>query len=149
MAISDGIIVDVKAHGLRADLNDPAALARLGTLANNADRVVVACASDKRALWVAALRGANVPVEVVVDEVGELAPMGAGQFDGRTTLKVAAEPLSLDQRITKRGFDILFASAALVALLPLLLFTALAVRIDSAGPVMFRQPRIGRATAPS
>lgn len=144
MAISDGIIVDVKAHGLRADLNDPAALARLGTLANNADRVVVACASDKRALWVAALRGANVPVEVVVDEVGELAPMGAGQFDGRTTLKVAAEPLSLDQRITKRGFDILFASAALVALLPLLLFTALAVRIDSTGPVMFRQPRIGR-----
>lgn len=147
MAISEGILVDVQAQGLRADLNDPAALARLGKLTENADRVIVACHNEQRSAWIAALRGANVPVEVVVDEIGDLAPLGAGFFDGRTTLKVAAEPLSLGQRIVKRMFDIAFASLALAALLPLLLLAALAVKLDSRGPVMFRQPRIGRGNS--
>ncbi|SEH46453.1 exopolysaccharide biosynthesis polyprenyl glycosylphosphotransferase [Mycolicibacterium rutilum] len=47
-------------------------------------------------------------------------------------------------RIVKRAFDVVVASAALVMLLPLLLATALAVRIEGGPGIIFRQIRVGR-----
>lgn len=44
----------------------------------------------------------------------------------------------------KRGFDIIGSALGLLLLLPVLLACALAVRLDSRGPVLFRQERIGR-----
>ena len=46
--------------------------------------------------------------------------------------------------MAKRLFDLLFAIAALLLLSPLLLLLALAIRLDSPGPVFFRQERVGR-----
>ncbi len=144
----EGMIVDVAAHGLRADVHDPAALARLGKLVGNVDRVIVACAADRRASWSAALGGANVPVELLVEEMGGLVPLGAGMFGAMPTLKVAAESLSPEERLLKRLFDIAVASVALVFLLPLFLLVAIVIKLDSPGPVFFRQPRVGRSNRP-
>ena len=44
----------------------------------------------------------------------------------------------------KRAFDIVVATAGLVATSPLLMLTALAIKLDSRGPVIFRQERVGR-----
>lgn len=44
----------------------------------------------------------------------------------------------------KRFFDLLLASIGLIVLLPLLLAVAMAVRMSSSGPVLFRQIRVGR-----
>jgi lipopolysaccharide/colanic/teichoic acid biosynthesis glycosyltransferase len=44
----------------------------------------------------------------------------------------------------RRLLDILVAGALLLALAPLLLLIALAIRIDTGGPVLFRQRRVGR-----
>ncbi len=44
----------------------------------------------------------------------------------------------------KRLFDLVVAALALLALLPLLLAVALWVKLDSTGPVFFRQQRVGR-----
>jgi exopolysaccharide biosynthesis polyprenyl glycosylphosphotransferase len=44
----------------------------------------------------------------------------------------------------KRLFDLVGAGAALLLLSPVLAVTAIAVRLDSPGPVLFRQSRIGR-----
>lgn len=46
--------------------------------------------------------------------------------------------------MVKRLFDIAFAALALLLLCPLLLAVALWVRLDSPGPVFFRQQRVGR-----
>ena len=46
--------------------------------------------------------------------------------------------------MAKRLFDIAFALLALLLLGPLLLLVALWVRLDSPGPVFFRQQRVGR-----
>jgi lipopolysaccharide/colanic/teichoic acid biosynthesis glycosyltransferase len=43
----------------------------------------------------------------------------------------------------KRVFDITLALIALAVLWPLLLVVALAIRLDSPGPALFRQPRVG------
>jgi lipopolysaccharide/colanic/teichoic acid biosynthesis glycosyltransferase len=50
----------------------------------------------------------------------------------------------LAARIAKRALDIAFASVILVCLSPFLLLTAIAIKLDSPGPVFFRQRRIGR-----
>ncbi len=50
--------------------------------------------------------------------------------------------------MTKRLLDILLSAAGLLLLSPLLLLIAVAVRVDSAGPVLFRQSRVGRGGEP-
>jgi lipopolysaccharide/colanic/teichoic acid biosynthesis glycosyltransferase len=46
--------------------------------------------------------------------------------------------------MAKRLFDLLLAAAGLLLLSPLLLAIALAVRLDTPGPALFRQQRVGR-----
>jgi lipopolysaccharide/colanic/teichoic acid biosynthesis glycosyltransferase len=48
----------------------------------------------------------------------------------------------------KRTFDIVVSFLGLVVLSPLLLLVALAIKLDSPGPVLFRQERIGRGFHP-
>jgi len=50
--------------------------------------------------------------------------------------------------VAKRLFDVLAAGAGLLVLAPLLLAVALWVKLDSQGPVLFRQVRIGRHGVP-
>ena len=45
----------------------------------------------------------------------------------------------------KRGVDVLIAGLALLLISPLLALVALAIKLDSRGPVLFRQERIGLA----
>jgi lipopolysaccharide/colanic/teichoic acid biosynthesis glycosyltransferase len=47
-------------------------------------------------------------------------------------------------RVLRRGFDILGSIALLLAVLPVLLLTALAIRLESRGPVFYRQERVGK-----
>ena len=44
----------------------------------------------------------------------------------------------------KRAFDVLVSATALVVLSPVLAALAVIVRLESSGPVFFRQPRVGR-----
>jgi lipopolysaccharide/colanic/teichoic acid biosynthesis glycosyltransferase len=48
----------------------------------------------------------------------------------------------------KRTFDIVFAGLALSALIPLLLLIAIAIKLESRGPLLFRQRRYGRDMRP-
>lgn len=50
--------------------------------------------------------------------------------------------------MSKRLFDLVGAAVALLLLSPLLLAAALAVKLDSPGPVFFRQQRVGRGGVP-
>lgn len=71
-----------------------------------------------------------------------------------STMEVAGRRVEPAQRFTVRRcdsdfgpiriLDVVLSSCALVALLPLLVLTALAVRAQDGGPALFRQQRIGR-----
>jgi lipopolysaccharide/colanic/teichoic acid biosynthesis glycosyltransferase len=86
-----------------------------------------------------------------------LAPVDAGAAavelgDSRNELSLVREESSPGRRHERsvatdglrRMLDILVAGALLLVLSPLLALAALAVRIDSGGPVLFRQRRVGR-----
>lgn len=52
---------------------------------------------------------------------------------------------SLPRRLSKRMFDLVAASALLAAAWPAMLLVALCVRLESHGPVLYRQTRIGES----
>jgi len=52
-------------------------------------------------------------------------------------------PLTLTQCAAKRTLDVLGASGALLLLSPVLALAAIAIKLDSAGPVLFKQQRCG------
>lgn len=62
---------------------------------------------------------------------------------GMPLMELSAPALRGQQRLLKRMIDVTGALAGLVLAAPLMLVAALAIKLDSAGPVFFRQVRVG------
>jgi exopolysaccharide biosynthesis polyprenyl glycosylphosphotransferase len=52
------------------------------------------------------------------------------------------------QRVCKRFMDIIVSASAIIILLPLYLFTIIRVKFSSAGPILYKQERIGKYGIP-
>jgi exopolysaccharide biosynthesis polyprenyl glycosylphosphotransferase len=63
---------------------------------------------------------------------------------GLTVLGVRRFGLTRSSHLIKRSFDLVGAAVALVLTAPLLAVIAIAIKLDSRGPVLFRQTRVGR-----
>ena len=86
----------------------------------------------------------SVDVAVIPCEAIHLAPDYRVQLLGQLpVLTLWQRPFRDVNGIIKRGEDLLISGAAIVLLSPLLLLTALLVRLSSPGPIFFVQPRIG------
>jgi undecaprenyl-phosphate glucose phosphotransferase len=59
------------------------------------------------------------------------------------SIELQTAPLTGAQRFIKRASDIIVSSIALVFFLPVMALTAVAIKLDSPGPVIFRQSRKG------
>jgi len=73
-----------------------------------------------------------LPSKTEIDQVGSL-PM----------VTLFRSPLSKLARILKRGSDLIIAALALTILSPLWLLIALLVKLDSRGPIFYKQERVG------
>jgi Undecaprenyl-phosphate glucose phosphotransferase len=80
---------------------------------------------------------------VLVDAAACLASARIVEFGNTVAMQVLRPPLSQLQLVAKRVFDFLVAAAGLVILAPLLTLVAIAIKLDSPGPVLFRQTRHG------
>ncbi len=58
-------------------------------------------------------------------------------------IKIGSRPLTEWESLQKAVFDWTIAAILLIAALPFLGLVALAIRLDSPGPILFRQPRLG------
>ena len=58
-----------------------------------------------------------------------------------TFVDVDIEPWDVQDHMLKRGFDVLFSGAALLALSPAIVLIALAIKLEGNGPVLFSQER--------
>jgi len=123
---------------------DPLAMDRLGKFLRTADRLILAAKPDRRAHWVHTLKGIGIDIEVLALEIDSLGPLELRHHGGHATLLVDSKPLGLRDRIKKRAFDLAIALPALTVLAPILLLIAFAIRLESPGPALFRQPRVGR-----
>lgn len=59
------------------------------------------------------------------------------------SIEVQRAPLSATQRFLKRAVDIVGSAVALIFFLPLMVLTAIAIKLESSGPAIFRQTRRG------
>ncbi len=80
---------------------------------------------------------------IPVGPSSELFKLSSHTIGDTITIEMQRSPRTRLELITKRLVDILVAGTSLVLMLPLLIVTAMAVKLDSPGPVLFRQKRCG------
>jgi len=112
-----------------------------------ADFVYLALArSEWRAEEEALVRLGDSTVAVrLVPDLGRAYTLNAAveDLDGLPVVLVTETPEQGWNAVVKRAFDLAFAALGLVALSPLLLAIAVWVRLDSPGPVLYGQERVG------
>ena len=145
---SHASVISADAANLHPERHDADMAARLAGAVGMAERVIVACPMDRMDDWSAALKSLSARGEIVVPELLRFAPARVDQFDGQPTIIVAGGPLQFRDRLIKRLFDLVVAAIAIILLSPVLIGAALAVRLTSPGPALFRQPRIGKDARP-
>ncbi len=153
-------------HGMKAELVaqiDPANIAawstdahsalRLSEIRNlatslNVQRAIIAPDSlepQRMLSLVSSLDSVGVRVSVLprmLEVVGSTV-----EFDdlhGVTVMGVRRYALTRSSLFVKRSFDLVVASLGMLAISPLMLAIAIAIKLDSRGPVFFRQCRVGR-----
>lgn len=137
-------VIDIADHGVTPDPNDPHALHHISSLLFGADRVLVSSAPERRENWSLYLKGIGCNGELLLPELHALGQLDASDGTSLVGVPVSTGPLDIRSRVLKRSFDLLLTVPALVMLTPVLMLIAIAVKLTSPGPVLFRQPRMGR-----
>lgn len=140
----DEVVVTADQIGFDPTTRDPFHYHAFAHAATGADRLLVACAPERYALWSTVLKSLTVQGELLPVEHDPLGVIGIGDHRGHRTMVVAGGAMSVSDRILKRLLDLAITILALLLLAPLMLAVAVAVKLESRGPVLFRQNRIGR-----
>ncbi|MCK0207814.1 exopolysaccharide biosynthesis polyprenyl glycosylphosphotransferase [Starkeya koreensis] len=136
--------LNVRTEGLVPAIRDPRFFGRLTGIVQDADRIVLSFDDpDERVEWSAVMQLSGFDAEIVAD-LGDVRPLDLSHWEGHTTLIISRRPLSTAERAAKRLFDLVVTLALMPAVLPILAVAAIAIRIDTPGPVFFLQPRVGR-----
>ncbi len=95
-----------------------------------------------------ALSDIDADVYLVRFQRGGVQVLESGRLGGGAVELISRRPLDMWQAAQKRVFDTTCSLLILALCAPLLLLVAASIRLDSTGPVLFRQPRIGFRNAP-
>jgi exopolysaccharide biosynthesis polyprenyl glycosylphosphotransferase len=115
----------------------------------NIDRVIIAfsrVSHEELLEAIRACRDAGVAVDVVprlfefLDGIRSL-----DQIGGLPLLSIGVPALASTMVAAKRVLDIVGSAILLTLFSPLMIATAIAIKLESKGPIFFRQPRAGRA----
>ncbi len=112
------------------------------------ERVIVASTGDdisERTQLLHTLASAGVHVDAVprdVELLGSRADLH--QIEGLPLITLPAVRLAYSSLLLKRAMDLLLAVPGLIALSPLIAWCAIRIKLESPGPVFFRQTRVGR-----
>ena len=111
------------------------------------DRVVIAFSNDSHEQTLDVIRllqDQRVQVDIVprmFEVLGASAEFHA--IEGIPLIGLAPPHLSNSSRLLKRCFDVMGATFGLIVLSPVFLAAAIAIKVDTRGPVFFRQVRMG------
>lgn len=139
------VVVDGRSYGVVGTVNTVAQVAReLG-----ADSIIVAStpAGDpdfvKRLSW--QIEGAAAEL-ILSSRLADVAGprISLRPVDGLPLIAVKIPTFEGGRHLVKRGMDVVLSGLALLCISVLVPFIALAIKLDSPGPVFFRQARVGR-----
>lgn len=114
---------------------------------NQVDEVLITIPSERELTnrIITKLRRCNLQIRIVPEmfnlmtsavEVGQLGPV--------PYMRIVRTPMQGVPFVAKRIFDVIVSLLAIIVLSPIMLVTALAVRLDSPGPIIFKQKRVGK-----
>jgi exopolysaccharide biosynthesis polyprenyl glycosylphosphotransferase len=145
--------VDAEPKERREDLEDLTLLGapeRLPAIVRlfDVERVIIAFSktSHEQTLeLIRSLKDLDVQIDIVPRLFELVGPnMGMHTVEGLPLVGLPPLHLARSSRVIKRALDFAVSAVALLVLAPLFVLTALAIKLSSAGPVFFRQTRMGR-----
>ena len=114
---------------------------------SNIEEVVVFVDAERMSnvRWLARrLRVLPLPVTLVpFGSLAQLFQRSHADIGDTVGIELQRAALSPSEQAVKRAIDIVFSSILLIGLSPILLASAIAIRLDSSGPALFRQTRHG------
>jgi exopolysaccharide biosynthesis polyprenyl glycosylphosphotransferase len=144
--------VDARPKERRSELADVRILGNLEDLPSvidrfHIDRVIVAFSNESHEELLAQVRAAGA-LDVHVDVVPRLFELVSPRVElhdveGLPLVALSAGAVNTPSKVLKRALDVLGASMLLVLTAPIFAFAAWRIKRDSAGPVFFRQTRLG------
>jgi exopolysaccharide biosynthesis polyprenyl glycosylphosphotransferase len=116
------------------------------------ERVVIAFSNESHEELLHLIRSLKgLPVQIdIVPRLFEIVGRGVEihTIEGLPLVALPQLKLSRSSRLLKRTLDLTISGVALVLLAPLFGFVALKIKLDSAGPVFFKQQRMGYGNKP-
>ena len=92
----------------------------------------------------AELRVLPLPVSIIpIGPISDLFKLSSHTIGDTVTIELQRGLRTITERAAKRIFDLVTAGTAIIILLPVFIIAAIAIRLDSPGPVIFRQRRRG------
>ena len=137
----------------RSDIGDLAVIGRMTNIdlcveLLDVERVIVAFSGDSHETTLETIRELetlDVQIDIVPRLFEGIPPESHfHSAEGLTLIALPRARLSYTSLMLKRSLDIVGSLAGLVLLSPLFLAVGIAIRIDSSGPIMFKQTRMGR-----
>jgi Undecaprenyl-phosphate glucose phosphotransferase len=126
---------------------DVANAAIVAARAINAEQILLALSwadTRRRDFLSEKLRMLPLPVRLLPDQAADsIFSRCARQFGSEILFDLQQAPLSQLSLVSKRILDVTLSTVALVLSLPLLLLVSIAIKLDSPGPILFRQSRRG------
>jgi Undecaprenyl-phosphate glucose phosphotransferase len=126
---------------------DVANAAIVAARATNAEQVLLALSwadTRRREFLSERLRVLPLPVRLLPDQAADLIfSRCARRFGSEILFDLQQVPLSQFNLACKRVLDVILSTFALLILSPLLLLVSAAIKLDSPGPILFRQSRKG------
>ncbi|RYD90218.1 MAG: hypothetical protein EOP50_16315 [Sphingobacteriales bacterium] len=105
-------------RGDQLELSDhnphPLLLDRLAQALKGVDDLFIACASDRRQVWVSVMKGSGVRTKLLVPELNSLGIIGNNHFAGVATVLIATGTFTLRDRIMKRLLDLALVIPAII-----------------------------------
>lgn len=116
------------------------------------DRVVMAARQATSPELIDAVRrlgGNSLKVSVVSDTAQIVSSSSElDRLSGMTLFGIRRFEITLSSRLIKRAFDLVGSIVCLVLSAPVLAVTVIAIRLDTPGPILYRQKRAGRHGEP-
>jgi len=114
----------------------------------NATEVIIALEeNEKENIYgvISSINGADASIKIVPDLYDSIAGQAhASQLYGFPLLDVIPQLMPQWQMATKRLLDVVVSGIALIAGIPLWMMVAISIKMNSKGPVIYRQERVGK-----
>ncbi len=143
-----GVGASVAAEGLPAPLLSKSADLNDTIEKYKAKEVIIALEENEKENIpgiITSINGADADIKIVPDLYDSIAgQVRTSQLYGFPLIDVVPQLMQQWQVVTKRLMDIMVSAICLIAGLPLWVIIAIAIKIDSKGPIIYRQERVGK-----